>query len=44
MTAFVDMGWEELKIGAEDDGDHHRTSRSQFAKDIARIEMLEHNG
>jgi very-short-patch-repair endonuclease len=44
MTAFVDMGWEELKIGVEYDGDHHRTSRSQFTKDIARVEMLERNG
>lgn len=44
MTAFVDMGWEELKIGVEYDGDHHRTSRSQFIKDILRTEMLERNG
>jgi very-short-patch-repair endonuclease len=44
MTAFVDMGWEELKIGVEYDGDHHRTSRSQFTRDIARVEMLERNG
>ena len=44
LTAFVDMGWEELKIGVEYDGDHHRTSRSQWAKDIMRIEMLERNG
>ena len=44
MTAFVDMGWQELKIGVEYDGDHHRTSRSQFLKDIMRVEMLERNG
>jgi very-short-patch-repair endonuclease len=44
MTAFVDMGWEDLKIGVEYDGDHHRTSRRQFLRDIARIEMLEGNG
>lgn len=44
MTACVDMGWEHTKIGVEYDGDHHRTSRRQFVKDIARIEMLERNG
>lgn len=44
MTAFVDMGWEDLKIGVEYDGDHHRTSRRQFLRDIARIEMLERKG
>lgn len=44
MTAVVDMGWEDLKIGVEYDGDHHRTSRSQWAKDIGRLEMLERNG
>jgi very-short-patch-repair endonuclease len=44
MTVFVDMGWEEVKIGVEYDGDHHRTSRSQFTRDIMRVELLERNG
>lgn len=43
-TAFVDLGWEDLKIGVEYDGDHHRISRSQWARDIMRVEMLEQNG
>lgn len=37
---YLDMGWENLKIAVEYDGDHHRTDRSQFAKDISRLEEL----
>lgn len=33
-TYFLDMGWEDLKIAVEYDGDQHRTDRRQFAKDI----------
>jgi len=40
LTAFVDMGWEELRIGVEYDGDQHRYDRRQFVKDIGRLEML----
>ena len=36
----MDMGWEDLKIAVEYDGDHHRTDRRQFAKDIKRLEEL----
>ena len=39
-TAYVDMGWEELRIGLEYDGDQHRYDRRQFVKDIGRLEML----
>lgn len=39
-TAFVDMGWEQPKIGLEYDGDQHRSDRYQFVKDIGRHEML----
>ncbi len=39
-TAFIDMGWETLKIGLEYDGDQHRTDRQQFVHDIGRQEML----
>lgn len=37
---YLDMGWEHLKIAVEYDGDHHRTDRVQFARDIARLEEL----
>lgn len=39
-TYYLDMGWEEVKIAVEYDGDHHRTDRAQFAKDITRLEDL----
>ncbi|QVI28636.1 hypothetical protein MN2019_04610 [Mycolicibacterium neoaurum] len=38
---YLDMGWEELKLAAEYDGDHHRTDPVQFAKDILRSEDLD---
>jgi hypothetical protein len=37
---YLDMGWQDLKIAVEYDGDHHRTDRSQFARDIVRVEEL----
>jgi hypothetical protein len=30
----LDMGWEEFMVGAEYDGDQHRTNRPQYAKDV----------
>jgi very-short-patch-repair endonuclease len=40
LVAVLDMGWEELKIALEYEGDHHRTDRRQFNRDIARFEAL----
>ena len=40
LIAEVDMGYEDLKIAFEYDGDHHRTDRRQFTKDIRRHEAL----
>lgn len=40
IIARLDMGWEDHKIAAEYDGDHHRTDRRQFSRDIARTETL----
>lgn len=40
LVASVDMGWEELRIAAEYDGDHHRMDRRQFNNDIHRAEIL----
>ncbi len=42
MTAYLDMGWEELRIGLEYDGDQHRSDRAQYVKDLARHEMFTH--
>lgn len=42
--AYLDMGWPDLKIAVEYDGDHHRTRRSQYSYDIRRLEMLQRRG
>lgn len=39
-TAFIDMGWRDLRIGLEYDGDQHHSDRNQYVKDIGRQEML----
>lgn len=40
LIAVLDMGWESIKVAVEYEGDHHRTDRRQFNKDIARLETL----
>lgn len=40
LIAEVDMGYEDLKIAFEYEGDHHRTDRRQFTKDIHRHEAM----
>lgn len=37
---YLDMGWPELMVSVEYDGDHHRTDRPQFARDIERSEYI----
>lgn len=43
-VAYLDMGWEDLMVAVEYDGDQHRTDRHQYVKDIRRLEMLEQMG
>lgn len=43
-VAFVDMGWEQLKVAVEYDGDHHRSSRRQYVRDQRRLKALEDCG
>ncbi|WP_284225061.1 hypothetical protein [Mycobacterium antarcticum] len=38
---FLDMGWEDVKIAVEYDGDQHR-ERRRWGKDIVRSEYLAH--
>ncbi|MDX1872157.1 hypothetical protein SBI67_08500 [Mycolicibacterium sp. 120266] len=38
---YLDMGWEDIKLALEYDGDHHRQDPVQFARDIARSEDLD---
>lgn len=42
--AYLDMGWEDIKVAVEYDGDQHRTSRYQYVKDIRRLETIERYG
>ncbi|OBK49094.1 hypothetical protein [Mycobacterium sp. 1081908.1] len=40
LVAVFDMGWEDLKLAADYEGDHHRTDRRQFNRDIRRAEAV----
>jgi hypothetical protein len=40
LAAVLDMGWEDLKLAVEYEGDHHRTDRRQFNRDIRRAEAV----
>ncbi|OBI42502.1 DUF559 domain-containing protein [Mycobacterium colombiense] len=44
LVAMLDMGWENVKLAVEYDGDHHRSDRRQFNKDIRRAESLAQMG
>ncbi|BBY14543.1 DUF559 domain-containing protein [Mycolicibacterium litorale] len=37
---YLDMGWEDMKLAVEYDGDHHRTDPIRYAYDIKRAEEL----
>jgi hypothetical protein len=41
---YLDMGWENLMVAVEYDGEHHRVDRWQYARDIRRSEVLERLG
>jgi very-short-patch-repair endonuclease len=38
------MGWEDMKVAVEYDGDQHRSDRRQYTWDIRRLEHLERLG
>lgn len=44
IVAYLDMGWEDVKIAVEYDGDQHRSDRRQYTWDIRRLEILERLG
>jgi len=44
LIAVLDMGWEHIKVAVEYDGDHHRTDRRTFNKDIQRAENIDELG
>ncbi len=42
--AYLDMGWEDIKVAVEYDGEQHRSDRRQYTWDVRRLEMLERLG
>lgn len=42
--AYLDIGWPDLMVAVEYDGDQHRVDRFQYVKDIRRLEALERMG
>jgi hypothetical protein len=42
--AYLDMGWEGVKVAVEYDGEQHRSDRRQYAWDVRRLETLERLG
>ena len=44
FTALIDMGWEEVKVGLEYDGNLHLSDRRRYVGDIGRYEMLSQLG
>jgi hypothetical protein len=42
--AYLDMGWEDVKVAVEYDGEQHRSDRSQYNWDIRRLERLHRRG
>ncbi len=44
VIAYLDMGWDEVKVAVEYDGEQHRTDLRQYTWDIRRLEMLERRG
>ncbi|WP_431239700.1 DUF559 domain-containing protein [Mycolicibacterium aichiense] len=37
---YLDMGWPDLRVAVEYDGEHHRTSRTAYAIDVERQDYL----
>jgi hypothetical protein len=44
VIAYLDMGWEDVKVAVEYDGEQHRSDRSQYNWDIRRSEILQRLG
>lgn len=40
----IDMGWPDIRVGVEYDGEHHFTNPDEYAKDIERLEFLASRG
>lgn len=43
-VAHLDMGWPEIRVSVEYDGDQHRTDRTTYVKDMRRAELIDRLG
>src|ERR1700759_1250129 len=43
-AAYLDMGWDDVKVAVEYDGEQHRSDRWQYARDVRRSEMIDRRG
>jgi len=42
--AYLDMGWDDVMVAVEYDGDQHRTDRIRYAWDVVRLRKIEQAG
>jgi hypothetical protein len=42
--AFIDMGYDEPKVGFDYDGQQHQTNRDRYVHDIGRAELVDREG
>lgn len=42
--AYLDMGWRDIKLAVEYDGDHHRTDRPSYIRDLRRLPKIQARG
>lgn len=42
--AFIDLGYDEPKVGLDYEGAHHSTDRGQYVHDIGRAELIDGEG
>jgi very-short-patch-repair endonuclease len=41
---FLDMGWDDIMLAVEYDGDQHRSDRPQYVNDVERLEYVQRVG
>ena len=41
---YLDMGWQEIMVAVEYDGEHHRKNTADYRKDIIRLEYIQSLG
>lgn len=43
-VAYLDMGWDEPKVGVDYDGEYHQLERGRYVSDIGRAELVQRLG